>query len=108
MFLGPPESWFLEIRVRQNDADDTFETSLHCSRNGCGKTAVIDRDGPKTIQSVSCLEHGLLATFQNQVTLGEFVRISANEILSRDGNRLIEAGAVSIFGEEQPFPDPMN
>jgi hypothetical protein len=103
-----PEFSFLEVEVRRNDAGDTFVTDLQCSRNGCGKTVVIDSDGPKTVQNVSCLHHGLLTTFPDQTALGEFVRISANEILARNGHELIEPGAVSIFGDEQPPADLMN
>lgn len=96
----PGEPNFLEIEVIPNDADQTFQTNLHCSRNRCGKTVVIDSDGPKTTQHVSCPQHGLLASFPHQIALGEFVRFRANKILAANGHALIEAGAASIFGDE--------
>jgi len=99
----PREPTFLQIEVKPNDADETFETKLHCSLNDCHKTVVIDSGGPKTVQSVSCPKHGFLTSFPHQNALGEFVRFLANKILAANGHDLIEAEAVSIFGDvEQP------
>ena len=53
-----PRESILEIEVKPNDVDGTFETNLHCSRNHCGETVHIDSNGPKTIQSVSCPKTG--------------------------------------------------
>ena len=97
----PREPSFLEIEVIPNDADQTFRTNLNCSRNHCGKTVVIDSDGPKTIQNVSCPQHGFLTSFPHQSALGEFVRFLANQILAASGHELIEAGAPSIFGDDE-------
>ena len=104
----PREPSFLEIEVIPNDADQTFQTNLQCSRNRCGKTVVIDSDGPKTIQHVSCPRHGFLASFPHQSALGEFVRFLANKILAANGHDLIEAGAASIFGDEHPRSESVN
>ncbi len=106
----PPEPTCLEIDVdvTTNDADETFETNLYCSRNQCGKTVVIDSDGPQTVQNVSCSKHGLLASFPHRVALGEFVRFVANKTLARNGHELIEAEALSIFGDDEPLPESSN
>jgi|SRR5579864_2829069 len=104
----PREPSFLEIEVIPNDADQTFQTNLYCSRNRCGKTVVIDSDGPGTVQSVSCLKHGFLAAFPHQIALGEFVRFLANRILAANGHALIEAGAASIFGDDDLLPESVN
>jgi hypothetical protein len=104
----PRESSFLEIEVKPNDVDETFETNLHCSRNHCGKTVNIDSSGPKTIQSVSCPKHGLLASFPHQLALGEFVRFLSNKILAANGHKLIEEGALFILGDDEPFPESVN
>ena len=69
---------------------------------------VIDSDGPKTIQHVSCPRHGFLASFPHQSALGEFVRFLANKILAANGHDLIEAGAASIFGDEHPRSESVN
>jgi len=98
----PREPSFLRIEVTSNNENHTFETNLHCSKDECRRTVVIDSDGPKTIQSVSCLKHGFLTSFPHQNALGEFVRFLANKILAANGNELIEAEAVSIFGCVEP------
>jgi len=49
----PHDPIFLEIEVKGNDTEDSFETNLHCSRADCGEIVNIDSDGPKTIQRVS-------------------------------------------------------
>jgi hypothetical protein len=98
----PREPTFLQIEVTSNDADDAFETNLHCSKNDCRRTVVIDSDGPKTTHSVSCPKHGFLTSFPHQNALGEFVRFSANKILAANGHKLIEADAVSIFEDVEP------
>ena len=94
---------FLEIEVRSND-DDTFETNLCCALSQCGKTVDIDSDGPKAVQNVSCPKHGFLTSFPHLVALGEFVRGLANRTLEKNGQRLIDAGATFIVGNEQPRP----
>jgi len=104
----PREPSFLEIEVKPNDADDTFETNLLCTQNHCGETVNIDSEGPKTIQSVSCPKHGFLASFPHQSALGEFVRFLSNKILAAKGHKLIEDGAASIFGDAEPLPKFVN
>jgi hypothetical protein len=104
----PRQLSFLKIEVKRNDADDTFETSLHCSRNHCGEIVNIDSDGPHTIQSVSCPKHGFLTSFPHQIALAEFVRFLANKILAADGHKLIEEGATSIFGGNESLPEVVN
>lgn len=97
----------LEIQVRSND-DDTFETNLCCARSQCGKTVDIDSDGPQGVQNVSCPKHGFLTSFPHRIALGEFVRYSANKILEKNGQRLIDARAAFIVGDEQPLPKSLN
>lgn len=104
----PRESSFLEIEVKPNDVDGTFETNLHCSRNQCGETVLIDSNGPKTIQSVSCPKHGFLASFPHQIALGEFVRFLSNKILAANGHKLIEEGAWFILGDDEALPEFVN
>jgi hypothetical protein len=104
----PLEPSFLEIEVIPNDADQTFQTNLQCSRNRCGKTVVIDSHGPSTVQSISCPQHGFLTSFPHQNALGEFVRFLANKILAASGHELIEDGATSVFGEDDLLPDSVN
>jgi hypothetical protein len=104
----PRELSLLKIEVKRNDADDSFETNLHCSRNHCGEIVNIDSDGPKTIQSVSCPKHGFLTSFPHQIALGEFVRFLANKILAANGHKLIEEGATSIFGGNASRPEVVN
>jgi hypothetical protein len=103
-----PEPVHLEIQVRPNDDDDTFETDLCCALSHCGKTVDIDSEGPKAVHHVSCPEHGFLTSFPHRVALGEFVRRLANKILATNGHRLIEAGAAFIVGNEQPRPESIN
>jgi hypothetical protein len=103
----PLESGVLKIEVKLHD-DETFETVLCCALIHCGKTVIIDSNGPKTVQNVKCPGHGLLITFPDQMALGEFVRLSANKILAADGHVLIEPGALSIFGDEPSLPESMN
>ena len=104
----PPEPSFLEIEVKANDEDDTFETNLRCSQNHCGETVIIDSEGPKTLQSVSCPKHGFLASFPHQTALREFVRFLSNKILAANGHKLIEEGAASIFGDAEQLPRFVN
>jgi hypothetical protein len=104
----PRESSFLEIEVKPNDVDGTFETNLHCSRNHCGETVHIDSNGPKTIQSVSCPKHGFLASFPHQIALSEFVRFLSNKILAANGHKLIEEGALFILGNDAPLSKFLN
>ena len=103
-----PESVYLKIEVRRNDDDDTFETNLCCAFSRCGKTVEIDSDGPKTVQNVSCPEHGFLASFPHQVALVEFVRCLANKVLEMDGHPLIDEGAAFVVGDEQHRPEWVN
>jgi hypothetical protein len=98
---------FLKIEVRTNDADQSFETNLLCSVPDCKKTVFIDSQGPKSIQSVSCPKHGFLTSFPHQIALGEFVKFLANKILAANGHELIQAGAVSIFGDNE-IPESVN
>ena len=104
----PREPTFLRIEVTSNDGDDTFETSVHCSKNGCRRIVDINRDGPKTLQSVSCSKHGFLTSFPHQNALGEFVRFSANKVLAAKGHGLIETEAVFIFGNVNPPAHSVN
>ena len=104
----PREPSFLEIEVKRDDAEDTFQTNLHCSRNHCGEIVNIDSNGPKTVQSVSCPKHGFLISFPNKIALGEFVRFLANEILAANGDKLIEEGATSIIGGDEFLPKGVN
>jgi len=97
----PHDPIFLEIEVKRNDTEDSFETNLHCSRNYCGEIVNIDSDGPKTIQRVSCPKHGLLTSFPQKIALLEFVRCLANKILAANGDKLIEQGAASILGNKE-------
>jgi hypothetical protein len=94
----PHDPIFLEIEVKGNDTEDSFETNLHCSRADCGEIVNIDSDGPKTIQRVSCPKHGFLISFPQKAALLEFVRCLANTILAASGHKLIEQGAASILG----------
>ena len=100
--LTPREPTFLRVEVTSNDADDTFETSVHCSKKDCRRIVDIDSDGPKAIQRVSCPKHGFLTSFPHQNALGEFVRFSANKILAANGRELIETEALFIFGNVEP------
>ena len=97
----------LEIEVRSND-DDTFETNLCCALGRCGTTVDIDSHGLEAVHNVSCPKHGFLTSFPHRVALGEFIRYLANKILEKKGQRLIDAGASFIIGDEQPLPESMN
>ena len=105
--LTPSKPVLLEIEVRSND-DDTFETNLCCALGQCGKTVDIASDGPKGVQRVSCPKHGFLTSFPHRVALGEFVRHLANKILEKNGQRLIDARAAFIVGDEPPLPESLN
>jgi hypothetical protein len=98
----------VRIEVIPNDEDHTFVTNLYCDVNHCGKALSIESKGPKSVQNVSCLEHGFLISFQHQIALGEFVRLLANRVLATDGHPLIEAEALSVFGDERPPVDLSN
>jgi len=102
------EPTFLRIEVISNDADETFETSVHCCKNDCRRMVDIDSDGPKTVQSVSCPKHGFLISFPHLNALGEFVRFSANKILAANGRELIETEALFIFGNIEPHNRSVN
>ncbi len=104
----PREPTFLRIEVTSNDADATFETSVHCSKNDCRRIVDIDSDGPKTLQSVSCPKHGFLIAFPHLNALGEFVRFSANKILAANGRELIQTEATFIFGNIEPHARSVN
>jgi len=104
----PREPTFLRIEVTSNDADQTFETSVHCCKNDCRRIVDIDSNGPKTVQSVSCAKHGFLTSFPHQNALGEFVRFSANKVLAAKGHGLIETEAVFIFGNVKPPAHSVN
>src|SRR3954470_344599 len=91
------EPIFLRIEVTSNDADESFDTNLHCTKNDCRRIVDIDSDGPNTLQSVSCPKHGFLTSVPHQSALGEFVRFLANRILAANGHQLIDREAVFIF-----------
>src|SRR6476620_629906 len=95
----PREPTFLRIEVTFNDADETFDTNLHCSKNDCRRIVDIDSDGPDTLQSVSCPKHGFLTSFPHQSALGEFIRLLANRILTAKGHELIDREAGFVFGD---------
>ena len=97
----PPEAAYLKIEVSANDIDATFETNVCCALRDCGKTVDIDSRGPKTVQNVSCPEHGFLTSFPDRTALGEFIRRSANKILAIDGHPLIDVEAAFIVGQER-------
>src|SRR5215469_2670339 len=101
------DAFLLGIEVKSID-DDTFETNLCCALSQCGKTVDIDSHGPEAVQNVSCPKHGFLTSFPHRVALGEFVRCLANKILEKNGQRIIDAGAAFIVGDEQPRPESMN
>ena len=98
----------LQIEVKRNDTEDSFETNLHCSRKYCGEIVNIDSEGPKTIQRVSCPKHGFLTSFPQKSALLEFVRCSANKILAASGHKLIEPGAASILGGNDSLREIVN
>jgi hypothetical protein len=104
--LREPSS--LEVEVKRDDAEDSFETNLHCSRKQCGEIVNIDSDGPKTIQRVSCPKHGFLTSFPHKIALLEFVRSLANKTLAASGHKLIEHGATSILGDNEVAPRTVN
>ena len=104
----PRKPNFLEIAVERNDAEDTCQTNLHCSRNHSGEIVNIDSEGPKTVLSVSCAKHGFLTSFLNKFALGEFVRFLANKILPAKGHKLIAKGAAAIFGHDESLPESVN
>ena len=98
----------VKIEVLPNDEDGTFVTNLYCDLNHCGNALTIQSNGPRTVQYVSCIAHGVLTSFQHQIALGEFVRLLANKILAADGRAIIEVGALSVFGDETPSLDSSN
>src|SRR5215472_14504118 len=100
--ISPQPAAHLKIEVRRNDDDDTFETNLCCALSQCGKTVDINSDGPKAVQNVSCPKHGFLTSFPHRGALGEFVRCLANKILERNGQKLIDARAAFVVGDQQP------
>jgi hypothetical protein len=104
----PREGTFLDIKVIPNDADQTFETNLHCALNHCGKIVCIDSHGRTSTQKVSCPKHGFLAAFPDQIALSEFIRFVANKILTASGHQPIEPGAAWIFTDDEPFPKSVN
>jgi len=104
----PHDPIFLEIEVKGNDTEDSFETNLHCSRADCGEIVNIDSDGPNAIQRVSCPKHGFLTSFPQKSALLEFVRCSANKILAASGHKLIEPGAASILGGNDSLREIVN
>lgn len=95
------EPSFLEIEVKRDDAENSFETNVYCSRKYCGEIVNIDSDGPKTIQRVSCPKHGFLTSFPHKIAFLEFVRCLANKTLAASGQKLIEQGATSILGDNE-------
>jgi len=97
----------LLIEVRSID-DDTFETNLCCALGRCGRIVEIDSNGPKAVHNVSCPKHGFLTSFPHRIALGEFVRYFANEILEKNGQKLIDAEAAFIVGDGQARTETMN
>jgi hypothetical protein len=69
----PHDPTFLELEVKRNDKENSFETTLHCSRKQCGEIVNIDSEGPKTTHRVSCPKHGFLTSFPQKIALLEFV-----------------------------------
>lgn len=104
----PAEPTHLEIEVKVDQEDGSFQTILYCDLNQCGKNVTIVSAGPKTTQDVLCEVHGLLTSFPNQTAFREFVRFFANKILTTQGQELIEPGATCILGENQTPPELMN
>ena len=104
----PAEPTNLEIDVKINSDDGSFQTDLLCDLNHCGKNVSIFSDGPKTIQNVRCVDHGLLTSFPDQTALREFVRFIANKILTINGQELIGRSATCILGENRTPPESMN
>ena len=98
----------VKVEVLPNDEDGTFVTNLYCDLNHCGKALMIESNGPKSVQNVSCVAHGVVTSFQHQIALGEFVRLLANKVLAADEHTLIEVGALSIFGDERASLDLIN
>ena len=64
--------------------------------------------GAKAVKNVSCPKHDFLASFPHRGELGEFVRCLANRILEKNGQRLIDAGAAFVVGDEQRRLEAMN
>jgi len=104
----PHDPTFLEIEVKRNATENSFETTLHCSQKQCGEIVNIDSNGPKTIQRVSCPKHGFLTSFPHKIALLEFVRCLANNILAASGHQLIEQGAASILGGNDSLHEIVN
>ena len=104
----PAEPTNLEIEVKFNQDDGTFQTNLFCDLSQCGKSVTIVSDGPKTAQNVRCAMHGLLASFPDQTAFREFVRFFANKILTVRGHELIEPKATCILGDNQATSESMN
>ena len=104
----PAEPTNIEIEVKINQDDGTFQTNLFCDLNQCGRYVTIVSNGPKTIQNVLCVEHGLLTSFPDQIAFREFVRFFANKILTVYGHEVIEPGATCILGDNQTPPESMN
>jgi hypothetical protein len=104
----PAEPTHIEIEVKVNQDDHTFQTNLFCDLNQCGRFVTIVSDGPKTAQNVRCAVHGLLASFPDQIAFREFVRFFANKILAVHRHELIEAEAMCILGDSQTAPESMN
>ncbi len=104
----PVEPTHLEIEVKLDQNDGTFQTNLFCDLNHCGRDVNIFSDGPKTTQNLRCAEHGLLTSFPNRIAFREFVRFFANKILKINQRELIESGALCIVGEDETSPESMN
>ena len=104
----PPEPTNLEIEVTVDQNDGMFQADLFCDLNHCGKDVTIFSNGPKTTQNLRCLEHGLLASFPDQIAFQEFVRFLANKLLQAKGHELIEREAMCIVGEDETSPKAMN
>ena len=54
------------------------------------------------------VQSGLLTAFPDQTAFREFVRSTANKILTINGHELIEPGAACILGDNQTPPEDMN
>lgn len=103
-----PRGHLLGHQSHPNDADQTFETNLHCALNQRGKIVVIDSHGRTSTQEVSCPKHGFLASFPDQIALSEFIRFVANKVLTASGHQPVESGAAWIFADDEPSPKSVN
>jgi len=96
------------ILVSYDAENDTTQTDLRCIVNNCGKQPSLESSGPKTVQQVVCLEHGVLSEFPDHDSFHEAFRLEANPVLARKGYPPIEPDTISISGDEQKPPESTN